>query len=156
MWLSAGHRAQRSELKQEIQSRVGFLSSVTVVLPAQALGLLVLCRAKLLQSFWPFAPLWTVACWAALSLGSSRQDCWSELPRLSPGDLPGIEPASLWLCELQQTGKFWKRNTRPPYLPPEKSICRSRSNSSNWTWNNRLVPNRERSTSRLYTVTLLL
>ena len=44
------NQAQRSELKQEIQSRVGFLSSVTVVLPAQALGLLVLCRAKLLQS----------------------------------------------------------------------------------------------------------
>ena len=27
---------------------------------------------------------------------------------------------------------------------------------SNWTWNNRLVPNRKRSTSRLYTVTLLI
>ena len=25
-----------------------------------------------------------------------------------------------------------------------------------WTWNNRLVPNRKRSTSRLYTVTLLI
>ena len=37
-------------------------------------------------------------------------------------------------------------------LPPEKSICRARSNSCNWTWNNRLVPNRERSMSRLYIV----
>ena len=36
-------------------------------------------------------------------------------------------------------------NTRPPYLPPEKSVCRSGSNSLNWMWNNRLVPNRERS-----------
>ena len=26
----------------------------------------------------------------------------------------------------------------------------------NWTWNNRLVPNRKRSTSRLYIVTLLI
>ena len=26
----------------------------------------------------------------------------------------------------------------------------------NWTWNNRLVPNRKRSTSRLYIVTLLV
>ena len=26
----------------------------------------------------------------------------------------------------------------------------------NWTWNNRLVPNRERNTSRLYIVTLLI
>ena len=46
-------------------------------------------------------------------------------------------------------------NTRLPDLPPEKSVCRSRSNSKNWTWNNRLVPNRERSTSRLYIVPCL-
>ena len=31
-----------------------------------------------------------------------------------------------------------------------------RSSSQNWTWNNRLVPNRKRSTSRLYIVTLLI
>ena len=31
----------------------------------------------------------------------------------------------------------------------QKSVCRLRSNSYNWIWNNRLVPNRERSTSRL-------
>src|SRR5574337_1334229 len=47
-------------------------------------------------------------------------------------------------------------NTRPPDLPLEKPICRSGSNSSNWTWNNRLAPNRKRSTSRLYIVTLLI
>ena len=33
-----------------------------------------------------------------------------------------------------------------------KYLCKSGSNSENWTWNNRLVPNRERSTSRLYIV----
>ena len=36
--------------------------------------------------------------------------------------------------------KLWKIlqdvNTRSPDLPPEKSVCRSRSNSYNWTWNN--------------------
>ena len=47
-------------------------------------------------------------------------------------------------------------NTRPPNLPLEKSVFRSGSNSWNWTWNNRLVPNRKRSTSRLYIVTLLI
>ena len=36
--------------------------------------------------------------------------------------------------------------TRLPYLSPEKFICRSRSKSQNRTWNNRLVPNWERST----------
>ena len=56
--------------------------------------------------------------------------------------------------------KLWKilrdGNTRPPDLPLEKSVCMSGSNSYNWTWNNRLVPNRKRSTSRLYIVTLFI
>ena len=47
-------------------------------------------------------------------------------------------------------------NTRPPDLPLEKPICRSGSNSKNWTWNNRLVPSRKRSMSRLYIATLLI
>ena len=46
-------------------------------------------------------------------------------------------------------------NTRPPDLPPEKPEYRSRSNRENWTRNNRLVPNWERSTARLYIVILL-
>ena len=39
---------------------------------------------------------WTVACQAPLSMGFSRQEYWSGLPFLSPGDLPdpGIELAS--------------------------------------------------------------
>ena len=45
-------------------------------------------------------------------------------------------------------------NTRPSDLCLEKSVCRSGSNSDNWTWNNRLVPNRKGSTSRLYIATL--
>ena len=56
--------------------------------------------------------------------------------------------------------KLWKilrdGNTRPHDLPLEKSICRSGSNRYNWTWNNRLVPNRKRSTSRLYMVTRII
>ena len=47
-------------------------------------------------------------------------------------------------------------NTRPPDLPLEKSVCRSGNNSWNWTWNNRVVPNRKKITSRLYIVTLLI
>ena len=41
-------------------------------------------------------------------------------------------------------------------LPPEKPVCRTRNNSYNWTWNNGLVQNWERSMSRLYIVTLLI
>ena len=47
-------------------------------------------------------------------------------------------------------------NTRAPDLPLEKPVCRSGSNSQNWIGNNRFVPNRKRSTSRLYIVTLLI
>ena len=38
--------------------------------------------------------------------------------------------------------KLWKilKVMRIPYLPPEKPICKLRSNSR-WTWNNKLVPN---------------
>ena len=38
-------------------------------------------------------------------------------------------------------------NTRPPYLPPEKSVCRSRSNNYGTGMNNGLDANWERSTS---------
>ena len=40
-------------------------------------------------------------------------------------------------------------NTRPFDLPLEKPVCWSGSNSQNWTWSNRLVPNRKRSTSKV-------
>ena len=46
---------------------------------------------------WLSATLWTVAHWAPLSMGFSRQDYWSGLPWPSPGNLPnpGFEPVSL-------------------------------------------------------------
>ena len=65
---------------------------------------------------------------------------------------------SLWLRGSPETveNSEGEGNTRPPDLPLETSVCRSGSNSQNWTWNNRLIPNRKRSTSRLYIVTLLI
>ena len=44
-----------------------------------------------------FATPWTIALQACQSLGLSRQESWSGLPCLSPGDLPdpGIKPESL-------------------------------------------------------------
>ena len=85
---------------------------------------------------------------------------------------------SLWLCGSQQTvenSERWEYQTTLPVfwetckqdkkqqldLDMEqqtgsksgkeyiKAVYRSRSNSYNWTWNNRLVQNQERSTSRL-------
>ena len=44
-----------------------------------------------------FVMLWTRACQAPLSMGFSRQEHWSELPCLPPGDLPnpGVKPVFL-------------------------------------------------------------
>ena len=53
-------------------------------------------------------------------------------------------PDPVTVCIITNCGKFFKRwNTRQPILPPENSVCRSGSNSYNWTCNNRLVPNQE-------------
>ena len=43
---------------------------------------------------------------------------------------------SLWLCESQQAVKNSSRdgNAQPPDLPPEKSVCRWRSNSYTLSW----------------------
>ena len=53
------------------------------------------------------ATLWTVAHWAPLSMGFSRQEYWSGLPCHPPGDLPdpGIKPASL--TSLALAGRFF-------------------------------------------------
>ena len=52
-----------------------------------------------------------------------------------------LQPLTRWITT--NCGKFLKNgNTRPPDLPPEKSVCRSRSNSGpDKTWKNRLNPN---------------
>ena len=59
--------------------------------------------------------LWTVAHKAALSMGFPRQEYWSGLPFLTPGDLlaPGTEPASPALA-----GRFFI--TIPPGKPHPK------------------------------------
>ena len=58
--------------------------------------LLFLSEVKSLSCAWLFATLWTGAYQAPLSIGFSRQECWSGLQFPSPGDLPhpGIEPRS--------------------------------------------------------------
>ena len=55
--------------------------------------------------------LWTVACQAPLSMGFSKQEYWSELSCLRPGDLldPGTEPKSLTSPAL--VGGFFTNST---------------------------------------------
>ena len=58
-----------------------------------------------------FATPWTVAHHAPLSMGFSRQEYWSGLPRPPPGNLPdsGIEPESLMSPALG--GRFFTTST---------------------------------------------
>ena len=75
------------------------------------------------------------------SVGSSKkQESSRKTPISALLTMP--KPLTVWI-------------TTNCYLPSEKSVCRPRSNSENWTWNNRLFPNWERSMSKLYVVTLL-
>ena len=57
----------------------------------------LLCVLTHLSPVQRFATLWTGASQAPLSMGFSRQEYWSGLPSLPPGDLPdqGVEPTSL-------------------------------------------------------------
>ena len=58
--------------------------------------LVIVVIVKSLSPVPLFATPWTVAYQALLSMGFSRQECWSRLPFPSPGDLPnpGIELGS--------------------------------------------------------------
>ena len=55
------------------------------------------CPVCVLSRVRLFETLWTIAHQAPLSMKFSRQEYWSGLSFLSPGDLPnpGIEPSSL-------------------------------------------------------------
>ena len=87
---------------------------------------LVGCGGLVVKSCPTLATPWSVACQAPLSMRFSRQEYWSGLPFPSPSALR----QSLWLCGSQQTVENSSRdgNTRPPYLPSVKPVCRSRSN----------------------------
>ena len=53
-------------------------------------------ESEVAQSCPTLCDPWTVAYQTPLSMGFSRQECWTGLPFPSPGDLPdpGIEPRS--------------------------------------------------------------
>ena len=62
-------------------------------------GLVAVLGGLVTKSCLTLSTPWTVAGQTPLSMGFSRQEYWSGLPCLPPGDLPdsGIEPGSLEL-----------------------------------------------------------
>ena len=75
---------------------------------------------------------WTIVLQAPLSMWFSRQEYWSGLPFLSPGDLPdpGIEPYLLHLLHWQegslplveQKNKLWKRRENSEVFMYERQL----------------------------------
>ena len=68
------------------------------------------------------------------------------------------KPLTVWTT--RNCGKFWKRweyqTTLPAYWEIYMQVRKQQLELDMGTWNNRLVPNRERSVSRLYMVSLLI
>ena len=83
---------------------------------------------------------WTSRCssWILKRQRNERSSCQHLLDHRKSKRIPEKTSTSAlltipkpWLCESQQTVENSSRdgNSRPPDLPPEKSVCRSRSNS---------------------------
>ena len=68
--------------------------------------------------------------------------------------LPMPKPLTGWITI--NCGTFWKRWKYQTTWPASWETCMQARKQQNWTWNNGLVPNRKRSMSRLYIVTLLI
>ena len=66
---------------------------------------LFVCILNHFTHVWLFAPLWTIACQAPLSMRLSRQEYWSGLLYSPPGNIfhLGIEPTSLMSSALAAT-----------------------------------------------------
>ena len=87
-----------------------------------------MCVLSSFSHVWLCATIWTVACQAPLSMGFSKQQCWSGLPCPSPGDfpIPGIEPGSLMSPALAvgffTTSATWE-TLRGHYLNIKRCSC---------------------------------
>ena len=77
-------------------------------------------KVKSLSCVRLFATPWKVTYQALRSVGFSRQEHWSGLPFLSPGDLPnpGIEPRSPALQTDASLSKPLRKPTEPFHLRP--------------------------------------
>ena len=80
-----------------------------------SLGCVCVCVRSVASICLTLATPWTVACQAPLSIGFSRQEYWSGLPCLPPGELPdpGMEPVSPVSPAL--AGRFF--TAEPPGKP---------------------------------------
>ena len=168
--------AHQASLSFSISQSLVKLISIELTMPSNHL---ILCRPLLLPSifpsirvffnelalcircpnYWSFSfsinPPNEYSGWPVSRLpcpwGFSRQEYYSGLPCPPPGDLPN--PGIKHRFPTLQSDSL---PSELPGKPKNTGVGRSRSTSSNRSWNSGLVPNWERSTSRLYIVTLFI
>ena len=80
------------------------------------------CLQSCLSHAQLFVTLWTIAHQAPLSMGFSRQECWSGLLCSSPGDLP--HPGIEHLTSPALAGGFFTTSTtwKGPWSFPPKNL----------------------------------
>ena len=88
------------------------------------------------------------------SVGPSKK--WEFQKNIYFFSIDYLKPLTVWIT--RHCGKFFKRWEYQTTLPASWKICMQvkKQQLENWTWNNWLVPNRGRSMSILYIVTLLI
>ena len=88
------------------------------------------------------------------SAGSSKKQESSRKASIS-ALLTMPKPLTVWITI--NCGEFWKRWAYQTTWPASwGTYIQVRKQQIDWTWTNKLVPNRKRSMSRLYIVTLLI
>ena len=75
--------------------------------------------------------------WIRKKPGNSRKTSTSA-------SLTVLKPLTVWIT-TNCGNSSRDGNTRPPYLPPEKPVCRSRRENYNCTWKNGLAQNCKRN-----------
>ena len=94
MCIGSGCGCSLWQRNRECGCKLFVCPSPTVAHQGQFIKVTCVCMLNCFSCVLLCASLWTVACQAPLSMGSSRQEYWHGLPCPSPGDLPDppIEP----------------------------------------------------------------
>ena len=88
------------------------------------------CMLSRFSGVWLFVTLWRVAHQAPLSMGFSRQEYWSGLPRPPPGDLP--DPGIKLLIKHIHTLRVWRVYALEKTLVLGKIEGKRRKGSRRW------------------------
>ena len=135
--LSSGHRTGKGQFSFQSQRKT-MPKNIQITIQLHSFHMLTRLHSKSFKL--SFSSMWTENFQMFKLVLEKAEEPEIKLPT-STGSLKKQESSrktsisalcqSLWLCGSQQTVENSSRdgNTRPPCLPPEKPVCRARSNS---------------------------